>query len=129
MLVVRDTQLTAMEDLGLQAFADSVRAYLGRKYPVGPGSQDVSRLVSISISTCLAHGYEQEGAIMEFAEAMLMNIHDPLSAGDLEKAAETVLREFKARNVLEQLVALKAADGQTISAGPGHAPSAEETGA
>lgn len=128
MLVVRATQLTAMEALGLQEFADSVRAFLGRKHPDAVGREDIGRLISTSVSTCLAHGFDQEGTIIEFAEAMLTNSPGPLSGSDMQEAAETVLREFKARNLLAQLVALRAADSQSSTAGSDSAPSADETG-
>lgn len=132
MLVIRDAQLAAMADLGLEAFADSVRAFLGRKYPGALGPEEASRLVAIGISTCLAHGFDQQGAIIEFSEAMLTNGQGLRSAGDMESAAQIALREFKARKVLARLMAMrsdeKGADPQPNPAESDPASSAEETG-
>lgn len=128
MLVVRDAQLTAMAALDLHAFAESVRAFLDRKYPGALGAEQANQLAKLALSTCLGSGFEQQGAIMEFAEAMLTN-HKGLSpVVDLERAAAMTLREFKAREVLARLAALKSSLRDTSAAATGHdTPHADDT--
>lgn len=127
MVVVRDAQLAAMQDLEQQSFSAQVQAFLERKHPGALGADDLVRLVHTSLSTCLAHGIDREAAVMEFAEAMLGYSRGPLTAGDAERAAGAVLQEFKLRKVWANLVALKVLDRQAAATGSGPSSTAEET--
>lgn len=113
MLVVREAQLRAMEGLDRQAFAERVRSYLKRKHPGALAPEEEGPLVTASLAACLALGLEQEGAILEFAEAMLLNTCSPRSASALEAAGQTVRREFEARKLALRLAALKGAARET----------------
>ena len=113
MLVVRDAQLRAMEALDQQALAERVRIYLNRKHPGALPPEEAGPLVSTSIATCLAHGFDQEGAILEFAEAMLLNSRSPRSPVELQAATGSVRREFEARKIALRLAAIKGAVRET----------------
>lgn len=111
MLTIRNAQLQALAEHSVREFRAMVIDLLQEKYTdklTKLPAAYLERAVDIAFVTCFDNGFDRQGLIIEFVEALLKDDVHPMSDKGIEVKAQRVLREFRSREVYSELQALAA---------------------
>ena len=111
MLKIRNAQLSAMAEHDVQEFRALLIDLLISKYPGRLGhlpSDYLERLGAVALAACAEIGVEQQGSIIEFAEALVKDDSHPMGDAALQARAQTVSLEFKSSQAFLKIQALRA---------------------
>ena len=111
MLMIRKAQMHALVEHDVQEFRALVIDMVERKYPEALAGSPVAyleRFVDVALVICMENGFDRQGSIIEFAEALVKDDVHPMSDSDIETKVQRVLCEFRSRAVYIELQALAA---------------------
>ncbi len=108
MLKIRHAQLQAMAAHDVEQFSAQLVALLLRKHAdrlAQVPADYVARLAGLALSSCIANGFDSQGLVVQFAEALVKDDAHPMDPAALDASAHTVLREFRSRTTYLRLQA------------------------
>ena len=104
--------MAALERESLTRFEDEMVGLFSEKWrqqTLNLNPSALRELVIFCMGLCLEQGFNQPSEITQLIDAMLKDSEHPMSAPDMEKKAQSVVKEFRARALYSKLQALKAA--------------------
>lgn len=111
MLIIRKAQINALAEHDVQEFRALVIYMVEHKYLEALAGSPVAyleRLVDAALVICMENGFDRQGSIIEFAEALVKDDVHPMSDPDIDTKVQRVMREFRSREVYIELQALAA---------------------
>lgn len=111
MLIIRKAQMHALAEHDVREFRARVIDMVDHKHSEALAGSPVAYLegfVDVALVICMKNGFDRQGSIIEFAEALVKDDVHPMSDSDIETKVQQVLCEFRSREVYLELQALAA---------------------